>query len=344
MSNNMELILKPKYDNFIKIIDNYENTEKTCNNSNKSSKSTKSHNSCKENKINNEEENETNTKVENETNTKVENETNTKVENETNTEEGNKMVSEKENNKEIIFQKLHEIILKHPKIIEEKPKKDKVNIENLYSEKSDDDIKYIIKNNKDKKEKNKKSSIKSDNSSIQREKLELLYNKKISENEKTNSKTNNKTNKKHKTKYRDELKKICKQFEEKCVMESTRGFNVKDDLYYINMDILTKNTIDFNKNLKSNYECIIFYRSYKDNKVILNPNKNIGWLEISKKGEQNINSKNKYLSTSLRLFETTDKYRKTINGEKVRAFKNIFYVYKTNIKLDIIVITKEINN
>ena len=125
-------------------------------------------------------------------------------------------------------------------------------------------------------------------------------------------------------------------------MESTRGFNIKDDLYYINMDILSKNITRFNLNIPGNYECSIFYRSYKDQRVVLNPDKKIGWMEISKKGEQNINSKNKYLSSGLRLFESTNKFRKTINGTRVRAFKNTFYVYKTNIKIDIMAITKEV--
>ena len=124
-------------------------------------------------------------------------------------------------------------------------------------------------------------------------------------------------------------------------MESTRGFNIKDDLYYINMDILKKNIVQFNSLISDNYECLIFYRNYKDSRIVLNPDKKIGWMEITKTGERNINSKNKYLSSSIKLFETTTKFRKNINGIKVRAFKTTFYIYKTNIKIDILAIGKE---
>jgi hypothetical protein len=151
-----------------------------------------------------------------------------------------------------------------------------------------------------------------------------------------NKESNNKN-----SQYKDDLKKICKQFEEKCIIESTRGFNIKDDLYYINMDILTKNIAQFNSDIPQNYECSIFYRNYKDSRIVLNPDKKIGWMEITKVGEKNINSKNKYLASSLRLFESTTKFRKNINGTKVRAFKNTFYVYKTNIKIDVLAIAKD---
>lgn len=192
---------------------------------------------------------------------------------------------------------------------------------------------------------------------IREKKLELLYEQKINQNSDENlgsdngSKTNSDKNLQNKTKnennnkksqYKDDLKKICKQFEEKCIMESTRGFNIKDDLYYINMELLSKNIAQFNLNISDSYECSVFYRSYKDQRVLQNPDKKIGWMEITKKGEQNVNSKNKYLSSSLRLFESTTKFRKTINGTKVRAFKTTFYVYKTNIKIDIMAITKEV--
>lgn len=109
------------------------------------------------------------------------------------------------------------------------------------------------------------------------------------------------------------------------------------------MDILSKNIAQFNSSISVDYECSVFYRSYKDQRIVLNPDKKIGWMEITKKGEQNINSKNKYLLSSLRLFETTNKFRKTIDGTRVRAFKTTFYIYKTNIKIDIMAITKEIS-
>jgi len=125
-------------------------------------------------------------------------------------------------------------------------------------------------------------------------------------------------------------------------MESTRGFNVKDDLYYINMEILTKNITQFNSTISENYICSVYYKNYKNNQIFQNSNIQKGWIEITKNGEQNLTSKNKFLLSSLKLLEKTNKFRKTINSIKIRVFKNTFYVYKTNIKIDIIAITKEI--
>jgi deoxyribodipyrimidine photolyase len=98
-----------------------------------------------------------------------------------------------------------------------------------------------------------------------------------------------------------------------------------------------------NKNLNSDCECFVFYRNYKDNKIVLNPNKQIGWMEINKNEEKYVSSKNKYLRSCFKTFETTDKFRKKINDTKVRAFKLNFMILKTNIKLDIYALVKKIN-
>jgi hypothetical protein len=160
-------------------------------------------------------------------------------------------------------------------------------------------------------------------------KLERLYEKKINN-------PDNISDKKEEI-FRDELKKICKNFESNCILESTRGFNIKDEMYYINISILIKNIKIFNDKFV-NYDCGIFYKIYKD---IEKPDEKIkSWVQISKKGETTVNSKNKCLTVCLKIFEKVNKFRKTINGEKIRAFKNTFYLYKTNIKVDVLGIVK----
>lgn len=393
MSNEMSIVLNPKYESFIKIIDNYKTEEKITNESNKSNESVES------GKSNNLliDLTKTNDLVSKSSNPNKFLDMDEKIINVSEKDDINNIQSEKineddyrilneTNNVEIsstqdIFKKLHLLISSKNKIhvnpnsmnnnintnnsnnsnilnnnndnVNNSPKQININKENDNSENSIDN--YI------KKEKNKKKSSKKKNNkdededeNTQIKKLELLYENKINNNSGSKNDQNNGSNKlekllksdnsNKKPQYKDNLKKICKQFEEKCIMESTRGFNIKDDLYYISMDVLRKNIAQFNSSISTDYECLIFYRNFKDNRIVFNPDKKVGWMEITKSGERNINSKNKYLSSSLRLFETTDKFRKTINGTKVRAFKNSFYIYKTNIKIDVLAITKEVIN
>jgi len=191
-----------------------------------------------------------------------------------------------------------------------------------------------ITNTKSKRKKSKKIKKENLNEEEQKEKLEQLYDKKINEE---NTKSSEKKSKKYK---KDELKKICKDFEEKCIMESVRNFNVKEDMFYLDFMALAKNITNFNNSIPNIYDCSILYRNYKDNKVVSNPDKKIGWMEITKSGEKFINSKNKYLSACHRIFDKTDKFRKTIDGTRVRALKLTFLVYKTNIKVDIYALIK----
>lgn len=245
----------------------------------------------------------------------------------------------------IIFDKLHSLISNpksksleitniNDKITETIKEHNKTNLDFSDSEKLvAKKTQFKLDITEPKKHKKIKNNKENQNEEDQKEKLEELYEKEVY---KENSSTNKNIKKKQPT---DELKKICRDFEEHCIIDSTRDFNVKEDMYYINMDILKKNIVNFNTGISDNYECCVFYRNYKDPRVISNPNKNIGWMEISKTGEKYMTSKNKILSSSLRLFEKTNKFRKTINDIKVRAFKLTFLVYKTNIKIDILALT-----
>ena len=362
MAEDMNIILKPKYSNFIKIIENYENIEKNIildsNNSSNSNEPNISNISSHEDKIN----------------IIVKKDINNSINSNDNKYQ---MLKTQQ-----IFKKLHSLISKHTKYNENNyinsinisnnvdvsdkqqinvcDKNNNANNEKKQNNSYSDAGNYIKKKKKTKKKHIKKNKVVQDEE-YQKQKLELLYEKKINQadnnysydsnnsnnsNKNLQNKSKNTSNEKNnkRSQYKDDLKKTCKQFEEKCLMESTRGFNVKDELYYINMDLLSKNIAQFNSTISANYESFVFYRSYKDQRIVLNSDKKIGWMEITKKGEHNISSINKYLSSSLRLFESASKFRKNINGTKVRAFKSTFYVYKTNIKIDIMAITKEVFN
>lgn len=394
MSDNMNITLKPKYSDFIKIIDNFENKQSTNDNINIHNNSvfhdsttfvletpnyvlpnlsssdsifpdSELHytalNIVQDKIIEVPEVPETNSSVFCNKNTSNDNCSNNIVHLDNSSKNtSNSNIKNTLDNREI-FDKLHLFILKSKNKsptktlsndnIKENPNLEILNYNNTEHNSSKTDFseseKLVIKNTKvetkkikPKKQKKLKINKEDQNEEEQKEKLEELY-EKIIYNEHNSNDKNDKNDKKKNSK--DELKKICRDFEEHCIMDSTRDFNVKEDTYYINMDILKKNIADFNTKITENYECVVFYRNYKDPKVILNHDKNVGWMEISKTGEKYLTSKNKILSSSLRLFEKTNKFRKTINNIKVRAFKLTFLVYKTNIKIDILALIKFIN-
>lgn len=373
----MDIILKPKYNNFINIIDNYKNEDE-----NKANKQTevinklvqqlqdievlvKEPNNIKQVEtlevtnnlqpeivqiVQNTEheiyEQQNNNYIENiKENTKEpDNKSTITKENEENKEkiienEENKENKEKIIENEEIFKKLH-------LLISDSKKKEKLD-QNSKKEIFNDSIeeKFVQKDNVpiiDNKKKSSTSKSKNNlNEEEQKEKLEKLYEQKIYEQKMLTGEI--KVEKEKKKNMKDELKKLCKEFEEKCVMESVRGFSVHDDLYYLDLPILTKNINEYNKSISENFNCSILYRNYKDNKIIVNPDKKIGWVEIDKNGEKFVASTNKYLLACLKTFEKTNKFRKTINEKKMRAFKLTFLVYKTKIRIDIFAIIKSNN-
>ena len=388
MSNEMNIIIKPKYNDFIKIIDNFdaiienkkeienkpveinENTPKNKsssdthnqNTSDKEDSSVKEDASIKESasikedasikeesSVKNNENSKSNISIYKES--EKNNLTLEKIDN------SNDEIILSDNESKKIFEKLYSLLnikknlLKQENLSSIKSSyKKNSSIRTLNKDKENDtddtnksnSIKFVKRtvnfenttNTKSKSRKSKKIKKENLNEEEQKEKLEQLYDKKINEE---NTKSSEKKSKKYK---KDELKKICKDFEEKCIMDSVRNFNVKEDMFYLDFIALAKNITSFNSSIPDIYDCSILYRNYKDNKVVSNPDKKIGWMEITKSGEKFINSKNKYLSACHRIFDKTDKFRKTIDGTRVRALKLTFLVYKTNIKVDIYALIK----
>lgn len=131
--------------------------------------------------------------------------------------------------------------------------------------------------------------------------------------------------------FKDELKKACYVLEKNIIMESTLGYNLKNNLYYINIDTLHNKLKSYTND---KYTFSIFYQ--KPSIKTYNQ-----WCEINYNGENTINEDNKYLKACIKIFSKTNKFRKNINNYKIRAFKNTFLIYKTDNKVDLFCIVKE---
>jgi hypothetical protein len=183
-----------------------------------------------------------------------------------------------------------------------------------------------------KKSSNLSNSSNSSNSSDrdQMERLERIF-KKNSETPKPLSDSDKKK------KYKDDMKKFSKKFDKECIIESTRGYDLKTNLHYIKLDLLKKNIKNFNS---GNYECAILYKNANlsvMNKLLNNSE----WYEIDFLGDRPINTTSKFYKTCIKLFESNNKFRKTIGNYKTRAYKTEYLLYGTKNHLDIHVIIKE---
>lgn len=249
------------------------------------------------------------------------------VNNSENTDKSNKFdKSDKSNSKEFtdIFSKLETIINSNSRFTIQNTQKEILNVKkSKFKEKS----KYT-KSHKTNQESDEENQI---------QKLEIFYEQEINKPQEEIQQTKLLENEV------SNLKDICYKFEDQCIMESTRGFNVQSDLYYINLSLLVKNLIEFNKKYLGKYSFVCFYRvNYAKSLPNNLPDKIIEWKEISSNGENSISSKNKFLSTCIRLLETGTKFKKTIHGTKTRGFKLTFLVCKTNYKIDIFALGKEL--
>ena len=141
----------------------------------------------------------------------------------------------------------------------------------------------------------------------------------------------------NKKKYKDEMKKFSKKIDKDCIIESTRGYDLKTNLHYIKLDLLKQNIKNFNL---GNYECVILYKNTSTsimNKLFSKSE----WYEIDYLGERPINTTSKFYKTCINLFELNNKFRKTIGNYKTRAYKTEYMLYGTKNKIDIHVIIKE---
>lgn len=175
--------------------------------------------------------------------------------------------------------------------------------------------------------------------------LEAIFNKIV---EKKTKDDNNDKNKKNNNLLKgDILKNLCLDIEEKIFLESTRGYNIKENIFKIRIDKL--------KEKLQNYDVPIFYtigyiyRDFNNSKSFINENINELWLDINKKDgkihENYLKPRSKFLQACLKNLANNDKFKKKINDENIRAFKKTIQIDKNELIIDIVFYVKyKINN
>lgn len=180
----------------------------------------------------------------------------------------------------------------------------------------------------------------------QMKKLNKLFEKTV-ESINTKTKTKEKDNKKELKKMTpDELLKfISTQLEKDLFLNSTKGFNVKEDIYKVRFDKLKTNLIKFT--LLENVLCEIgyLYRNFNNPKVYSSSNIHSHWLEVSKKyngtiTETELEPDNRFLTSCMKNFLQSNKFKKKIGSYLFRAFKKTIQIYETNLIVDIIFFIK----
>ena len=168
--------------------------------------------------------------------------------------------------------------------------------------------------------KNKNKNIKTIDPERQMEDLDDLFRKKImgnlsSEKEKVIT-------------YKDDLQRISKNFENKVIENSLRGFSVDRQLFIIDLSKLIENIKVFDM---ENHGCEVLYRMYNR------------WYIINRKENKLIPDNSKFLQKCLKIFSKNDKFRKKINNIQFRCLKKNYIQYKTSQDIELIIITKFIN-
>jgi len=224
--------------------------------------------------------------------------------------------SEKEDNYEDFIKKV-DIIKKSSTSIQsnnrEEYEKDNEENDDNTDVKSDniEDENIFIKNKKIKK--NKKTI----NPERQMENLEDLFRKKIMGNLSSEKEKN--------VTYKDNLQRISKNFENKVIENSLRGFSVDRQLFIIDLSKLMENLKIFDM---ENHVCEVLYRMYNR------------WYIINKNENKLIPDNSKFLQKCLKIFSKKKKFRKKINNTQYRCLKKNYIQYKTSQDIELIIVTK----
>ncbi len=185
-----------------------------------------------------------------------------------------------------------------------------------------------------------------DSKEKQMKKLNKLFEKTV---ETINTKTKNKEKEKKKEIQKmtsDELVKfLSSELESNIFLNSTKGFNVKEDIYKVRFDKLKTNLIKFT--LPDSMFCEIGYlfRNFNNPKVYSSTNINSHWLETTKKYngtivETELEPDNRFLTACMKNFLQSNKFKKKIGSFLFRAFKKTIQIYETNLIVDIIFFIK----
>ncbi len=175
--------------------------------------------------------------------------------------------------------------------------------------------------------------------------LELIFNKVVE-----NKASNNKLIKKIKNDdilKGDILKNLCSDIEEKIFLESTRGFNIKDNVFKIRFDKLKQKLSEYK--IPIFYSIGYIYRDFNNPKSFLEKDINIYWLDFCKKDgiitTNYLKPQSRMLQACLKNLSNNNKFKKKINGENIRAFKKSVQINNSQQIIDLIFYVKyKINN
>ena len=174
--------------------------------------------------------------------------------------------------------------------------------------------------------------------------LEAMFNKIVEKKVNNNNEKNDKKNDLFKG---DILKNLCLDIEEKIFLESTKGFNINENVFIIRMDKLKEKLKIYNVPIF--YTIGYIYRDHNNTKAFENEDINQFWLDINKKDgkiyENYLKPKSKLLQACLKNLANNNKFKKKINDENIRAFKKTIQINKNELIIDMIFYVKyKINN
>ena len=184
----------------------------------------------------------------------------------------------------------------------------------------------------------------------QLKKLEKYYDKAINKQKEQKDKVKNGSEvlDENKHKKRDLVKILLDSIERKIFLESTRGFNLDENIYKINMSKFKTNLLNFKLPLDSpKYTIGYLYRDYTNPKVYSLINETNFWLDTYKNSnspsiiEKELDSKDKFLLSCLKNFKQTRKFKKQIGSTLVRAqIKTVEVLNTKNLIIDVIIYVK----
>jgi hypothetical protein len=128
--------------------------------------------------------------------------------------------------------------------------------------------------------------------------------------------------------YKDDLQRISKNFENKVIENSLRGYSVDRQLFIIDLSKLIDNIKLFDM---ENHVCEVLYKMYNK------------WYIINKKDNKLLPDDSKFLQKCLKIFSKNDKFRKKINNIQFRCLKKNYIQYKTSQDIELIIVTKFID-
>jgi hypothetical protein len=192
----------------------------------------------------------------------------------------------------------------------------------------------------------------------QLEKLEKYYDKAIEKkhkNKETPELNNKNKDKKEevidekKYKKKDVVKLMLNSVEKKIFEESTRGFNLENSIYKLDIQKLKTNLFNFKIDKDSKCTIGYLYRNFLNPKIYNTINNETSfWIETTKISnstnliETELEPKNKFLLACLKNFKKTKKFKKQIGSNLFRANIKTVELLNTPNKLiiDIIFFTK----